>query len=192
VTHPKVDAYLDRSTLWPAEARAVREILLKSGLTEDLKWGKPCYSHDDKNIVIIQEMKSFLSLMFFKGALMPDPAGVLEEQGENSRSAKRMTFTSTAQITKAAKVITQYVKAAIEVEASGAKPAPAPALELADALQQRLAADRAFKAGWERLTPGAQREYNLFIADAKQLATREARVEKYAERITAGQRMRDR
>ena len=189
---PKVDAYLERSTLWPAEAAKVRGALLKAGLTEEIKWGKPCYSYDGKNIAIIQEMKSFLSLMFFKGALMPDPAGVLEEQGENSRSAKRMTFTSVAQVNQFAKVITEYVQAAIDVEASGLKPAPAPALELADVLQERIDSDAAFRKGFESLTPGARREYNLFISDAKQRATRESRVDKYADRIVAGQRMRDR
>ena len=96
--NPKVDAYIGRSEKWPDEMAALRPILLKCGLSEDIKWGKPCFGHDGKNIVIMQEMKDFLALMFFKGALMNDPAGVLEEHGPNSRSARRMCVRSVADV----------------------------------------------------------------------------------------------
>ena len=88
--HPKVDAYIARSQKWPREMAALRPILLRAGLAEDIKWGKPCYNHDDKNIAIMQEMKDFLALMFFKGALLSDPSGQLQEQGTNSRSTRRL------------------------------------------------------------------------------------------------------
>lgn len=188
----RVDAYITRSTMWPAEMRRLRSILLAAGLTEDLKWGKPCYLDGDRNIAIVQEMKSFLALMFFKGALMPDPAGVLHEQGPNSRSAKRMTFTSVAEIDGRADVITAYVAAAIATEDSGVKAPPAPALELADVLQERIDTDPAFKAAFEAMTPGCRREYNMHFAEAKQRSTREARLAKYVEQILAGKRMRSR
>lgn len=188
----RVDAYITRSTMWPAEMRRLRSILLDAGLTEDLKWGKPCYLDGDRNIAIVQEMKSFLALMFFKGALMPDPAGVLHEQGPNSRSAKRMTFTSVAEIDGRADVITAYVAAAIATEDSGVKAPPAPALELADVLQERIDTDPAFKAAFEAMTPGCRREYNMHFAEAKQRSTREARLAKYVEQILAGKRMRSR
>ena len=94
--NPEVDAYITRSKKWPDEIAALRPILLDCGLTEEIKWGKPCYSHDGKNVVIVQEMSEFLALMFFKGALLADPDEVLEDQGPNSRSARRMTFTSAA------------------------------------------------------------------------------------------------
>lgn len=188
----RVDAYINRSSQWPAEMRRLRDLLLAAGLTEDIKWGKPCYSDGDRNIAIMQEMKAFLALMFFKGALMPDPKGLLQDQGPNSRSAKRMTFTSVADIDAVATAIAKYVKAAIAVEDAGVKAPPAPALELVDVLQERIDADAAFKAAFETLTPGARREYNLHFADAKQRATREARLAKYADRILAGMRMRDR
>lgn len=191
VVDPKVDAYIARSTLWPAELERAREILLGCGLTEAIKWGKPCFSEDGANIVIAQEMKGFLALMFFKGALMPDPAGVLRDQGPNSRSAKRMEFTSVAEVDAAAATIAAYVDAAIAVEASGAAPAPAPAPVLADELAERLAGDDALRAAFEALTPGRQREYNLFVSDAKQSTTRRARVDKHVERILAGKGMRD-
>jgi len=190
--NPKVDAYAARSTLWPAEVVALRDVLLGCGLDEDLKWGKPCYAHSGANIAIIQEMKGFLALMFFKGALLSDPEGVLEEQGENSHSAKRITFRSVGDVTSLSGTIAAYVAEAIAVEQSGAKVAPRPALVLVDALQERIDSDPAFRAAFESLTPGRQREYHLHVSDAKQLATRQARVEKHAERILAGKGLRDR
>ncbi|MEY4175267.1 MAG: hypothetical protein RI900_2432, partial [Actinomycetota bacterium] len=102
MANPRVDAYLKNSKLWPAEVARLRAVLVGTGLSEEVKWGKPCYCDGDRNIAILQEMKSFLALMFFKGALMPDPAGVLEDQGPNSRSAKRMTFTSVADVDRLA------------------------------------------------------------------------------------------
>lgn len=190
--NPKVDAYAARSTLWPAEVVALRGVLLGCGLDEELKWGKPCYAHGGANIAIIQEMKGFLALMFFKGALLSDPEGVLEEQGENSHSAKRITFRSVADVTSLSGTIAAYVAEAIAVEQSGAKVAPRPALVLVDALQGRIDSDPAFRAAFESLTPGRQREYHLHVSDAKQLTTRQARVEKHAERILAGKGLRDR
>lgn len=192
MANPRVDAYLRNSKLWPTEVGRLREVLLATGLDEEMKWGKPCYCDGDRNIAIVQEMKSFLALMFFKGALMPDPAVVLEDQGPNSRSAKRMTFTSVSDIDRLAGVIADYVATAIAVEDSGVKPPPAPPLELVDVLQARVDTDPAFAAAFGSLSPSCQREYNMHFADARQLATREARLAKYAERILAGKRMRDR
>lgn len=190
--NPKVDAYVSRSTLWPAEVAALRDVLLGCGLDEELKWGKPCYAHEGANIAIIQEMKGFLALMFFKGALLRDPDGVLEEQGENTHSAKRITFRSVADVTALAGTVAAYIAEAIAVEQSGATVAPRPALVLVDAIQERIDSDPAFRAAFESLTPGRQREYHLHVSDAKQLATRQARVEKHAERILAGKGLRDR
>jgi uncharacterized protein YdeI (YjbR/CyaY-like superfamily) len=187
----KVDAYIQRSKKWPAEMSALRTIVLKAGLTEDIKWGKPCYSHAGNNIAIMQEMNDFLALMFFKGALLSDPDGVLREQGPNSRSALRMEFTSIGEIKKRASTLKTYLREALDVEAAGLKVAPAPALVLVDELQNRMQRDAAFKAAFGSLTPGRQREYNLYFSDAKQAATREARIEKYADKILAGKGFRD-
>ena len=137
-------------------------------------------------------MKDFLALMFFKGALLTDPDGVLEDQGPNSRSAKRMTFTSVDDVTRLADTVTAYLAEAIHVEESGLEVGPAPELVLVDELQDRLDGDPAFRAAFEALTPGRQREYNLYFSDAKQATTRAARVEKYAPRIFAGKGLRDR
>jgi uncharacterized protein YdeI (YjbR/CyaY-like superfamily) len=187
----KVDAYIKRSTKWPREIERLRPILLGSGLTEELKWGKPCYSSDGKNIVIVQEMKDFLSLMFFKGALMNDPAEVLDEQGPNSHSAKRITFTSVEQVSELAGVVKAYIKEAIDLEDLGVKAAPSPPLVLVEELQQRLKSDRALKKAFEALTPGRQREYNLYFSDAKQATTRQGRIDKFAPRILEGKGMRE-
>ena len=190
--NPKVDAYIGRSAKWPDEMAALRPILLKSGLSEDIKWGKPCFSHDGKNIVIMQEMKDFLALMFFKGALMNDPAGVLEEQGPNSGSALRMCFRSVTDVKRLTKTVKAYIADAIEVEDSGLEVGPAPEVVFVDELQQRLDGDKKFRTAFEALTPGRQREYNLHIGEAKQATTRESRVEKCAPKILAGKGFRDR
>lgn len=187
-----VDAYIARSGQWPDEMTALRSLLLDRGLTEEIKWGKPCYAHDGTNLVIMQEMKAFLALMFFKGMLMDDPHGVLEDVGPNSRSARRMCFTSVDDVQRLADTIAEYVDAAIIVEESGLVAGPAPEPVLADELQQRLDDDAAFRAAFESLTPGRRREYNLYISDAKQATTRTSRIEKYAAKILEGKGLRDR
>jgi uncharacterized protein YdeI (YjbR/CyaY-like superfamily) len=187
----KVDAYIERSDKWPEELSRVRPILLDCGLTEEIKWGKPCYSHDGKNIVILQEMKDFLALMFFKGALLRDPEGVLREQGQNSRSARRIEITSVDDVKRLRGSIKAFVENAMEVEEAGLDVGPAPDLDLVEELQERLAADDALAIAFDALTPGRQREYNLYFAGAKQAKTRAARVEKYAPRILEGKGFRD-
>ncbi len=190
--HLDVDAYINRSQMWPEEMATLRPILLDRGLTEAIKWGKPCYSHDGKNIAIMQEMKDFLALMFFKGALLGDPAGVLRAQGPNSRSALRIEFTSVDDVTRLRDTVAACVDEAIAVEAAGLEVAPAPELVLVGELQQRLDDDPALRTAFESLTPGRQREYNLMISEAKQASTRAARVDKYAPRILDGKGLRDR
>ncbi len=188
---PEVDAYIERSEKWPEEMAGLRQILLSCGLTEQIKWGKPCYSHGGQNIVILQEMKEFLALMFFKGALLNDPDGVLEDQGPNSRSARRIRFTSVDEVAQLGDTVKAYIGEAIDVEESGLEVGPAPEPVLIEELQNRLDQDPAFKIAFESLTPGRQREYNLFISSAKQAKTRQARVEKYADKILDGKGFRD-
>jgi uncharacterized protein YdeI (YjbR/CyaY-like superfamily) len=190
-TDPKVDAYINRSKKWPAEMTELRPILHACGLTEEIKWGKPCFSHGSHNIVIMQEMNAFLALMFFKGALLKDPDKILKSQGPNSRSALRVEFTSVAQITKLAKTLRAYIAEAAGVADAGLEVGPAPEMVFVEELQQRLNRDRAFRTAFEALTPGRQREYNLQISSAKQAATRLSRVEKYAPQILKGKGFRD-
>ncbi len=188
----KVDAYIRRSEKWPAELAALRPILLSAGMSEDIKWGKPCYSHEGSNIAILQEMKDFLALMFFKGALMDDPAGVLESQGPNSRSALRICFRSLDDVDRLSDTISAYVEEAIGVEESGLEVGPAPEVVFVEELQDRIDSDSEFRTAFEALTPGRQREYNLHISDAKQAKTRLARIEKFTPKILDGKGFRDR
>ncbi|MEO6652488.1 MAG: YdeI/OmpD-associated family protein [Ilumatobacteraceae bacterium] len=190
--NPDIDAYIRRTDKWPDEVAALRSVLLACGLTEEIKWNKPCYSHEGRNIAIMQEMNDFLALMFFKGALLKDPESVLVDQGPNSRSARRLEFTSVADVAARAKTVGAYVAEAIEVEDAGLEVGPPPELVLADELRQRLDGDPAMQAAFEALTPGRQREYNLYISGAKQSATRESRIDTYADKILEGKGFRDR
>ncbi len=190
--YPDVDAYLAEAELWADEIRALRPILLECGLTEEVKWGKPCYTHGGSNIALVQEMKHFLALMFFKGALLADPEGVLHDQGPNSRSARRIQFTSVDDVDRLAGALAAYVDQAIDVEERRLDVAPAPEPEWVDELQVRLDGDPEFKQAFEGLTPGRRREYHLYFSGAKQAATRESRIDKYADKIRAGKGMRDR
>lgn len=186
-----VDEYLARAEQWPDVIAELRPILVGCGLTEEVKWGKPCYSHDGRNILILQEMKDFLAVMFFKGALLSDTDGVLHDQGPNSRSARRMQLTSAEEVAGSAGTIESYVAEAIAVEDAGLE-VPAEELVLVDELRERLDQDAELEAAFEGLTPGRQREYNLYVGDAKQSKTRVSRVDKCLERILAGRGLRDR
>jgi len=188
----KVDAYIARSQKWPEEIGRLRPVLLACGLDEAIKWGKPCYSSDGRNIVIVQEMNDFLSLMFFNGALLRDPEGVLREQGPNSRSAKRIEFTSIHDVEQLAPTVQAYVAEAVAAAEAGLEVGPPPELVLVAELQARLDADPALAEAFEALTPGRRREYNLHVSDAKQAKTREARIDKHVPRILAGKGLRDR
>ncbi len=187
-----VDAYLAASEQWPDEVAALRAVLLECGLDETIKWGKPCYSHEGSHIVLMQEMKHFLALMFFKGALLDDVEGVLHDQGPNTRSARRMQFTSVADVERLADVVPAYVEQAIDVEARGLEVGPAPEPEMVDELRERLDADPDLAAAFDELTPGRRREYHLYFSSAKQSSTRASRVDKYVPKILAGKGFRDR
>lgn len=183
---PEVDAFVRKAKLWRDEIEALRSILLASGLDESLKWGKPCYSREGKNVAIIQAFKPHCALMFFKGVLLDDTHGLLREQGENTQSAMRLEFTSPSQIKVS--IVNAYVKQAIAVEQAGLK-VGAPtrrALELPEELAAALAKNRALAKAFNALTPGRQRAYAMHINGAKQAATRAARVEKCAPAILAG------
>lgn len=190
--NPEVDAYIDQSDKWPEEMRALRPTLLEAGLTEEIKWRQPCYTHEGKNIAILQEMNDFLSLMFFKGALLEDPDGVLEDQGENTRSARRIRFTSVEDVTRLADTVKAYLEGAIDVEEAGLEVGPAPEPDLVEELRTRLDEDPELKEAFESLTPGRRREYNIYFSGAKQAKTRRDRVDKYAPKILEGKGLRDR
>lgn len=187
-----VDAYLAASTQWPDEIAAVREVLLANGLEERVKWGKPCYGIGDANVVIVQEFSEHLALMFFKGILLDDPAGILEDQGPNTHAAKRVTFTSVDEVRGRSDVLADYLARAIEVEQAGTPVPPRPDEDLVEELAERLASDPDLAAAFDELTPGRQREYNLHVGGAKQSATRERRIDQAVPKILAGKGLRDR
>lgn len=187
-----VDAYLDASHQWPDEIRAIRPLLLECGLDEEIKWGKPCYTVDDANIVLVQEFSDHLALMFFKGVVLDDAEHVLHAQGPNTHGPKRMKFTSTGDVDALADTITAYVNEAIEHERAGTELPERPDEALAPELVERLASDDRLAEAFENLTPGRQREYNLHISDAKQSQTRERRIDKVVPRILDGKGLRDR
>ena len=190
--NPRVDAFVSRAKAWRGEIQKLRSILLECGLEEDLKWGKPCFAFDGKNVAILQPFKEHCSLMFFKGALLEDTHGVLRSQGQNTQSALRLEFTSEAQIKKA--VVKSYVKQAIAVEQAGLRVEPKARrqLELPEELTEILRKDRKLARAFSSLTPGRQRGYVLHFTGAKQSQTRTARIEKCIPRILAGLGMNDR
>jgi len=177
---------------WRGEMQKIRSILLESGLEEDIKWGKPCFTFDGANVAILQPFKEHCSLMFFKGALFEDKLKLLRSQGQNTQSALRLEFTSEAQITKA--VLKAYVKEAIAVEKRGLKVdfKAKRELELPEELTNILKKDRKLAKAFAALTPGRQRGYVMHFAGAKQSQTRTARIEKCAPQILAGRGMNDR
>jgi uncharacterized protein YdeI (YjbR/CyaY-like superfamily) len=190
-TNPKVDAFVSRAKSWQGEIQKLRSILLASGLDEDIKWGKPCFSVEGKNVAIIQPFKGHCSLMFFKGALLNDTYGLLRSQGENTQSALRLEFTSEAQIKKTQ--VSAYAKQAIAVEKAGltvdfkAKRE----LELPAELSTILERDRKLAKAFHALTPGRQRAYVMHFTSAKRPETRIARIEKCAPKILAGEGLND-
>lgn len=189
---PDVDAYLAASGQWPHEIRALRRLLLAAGLDEGIKWGKPCYSHDGANVAIVQEFTDDLALMFFKGVLLEDPAGVLEVVGPNSHAARRMTFGSVEEVEGRADLVVALLEQAIAVEEAGTAVPPRPEEDLAPELAERLAQDPELARSFEELTPGRRRAYNLHVAGAKQASTRERRVDGIVPRILEGRGLRDR
>lgn len=188
---PRLDRFFDAASRWRAELAALRRVLQGAGLDEEFKWGKACYCFEGKNIAILQPMKDHLALMFFKGALLEDPAGVLQEQGPNSRSARRVVFRSVGDVEEQARVVEALVRRAIEVERAGLSVDAPTELVLVEELGRWLKRDAAHRAAFEGLTPGRQREYHLHVSGAKQASTRERRVEQVAPRILAGKGLRD-
>ncbi len=183
---PDVDAFVARAKKWQGEMQKLRSILLDCGLDEELKWGKPCFMVDGKNVAIIQPFKEHCSLMFFKGALLKDSHGLLRSQGENTQSALRLEFTSEAQIKKT--VLASYVRQVIAVEQAELKVEfkAKRDLELPEELTQVLKKNKKLAKAFEALTPGRQRAYVMHFNGAKQSTTRSSRIEKCIPDILAG------
>ena len=186
--NPKVDGFLTKAKKWQEEMKTLRTISLGCGLTEELKWGKPCYTFQKSNIVILQGFKEFCALLFCKGALLKDPNGILKKFGW--QAARRIPFTNVREIVEMEPILKAYIheakeKAGLKVEVKK-KPEPVPR-----ELQNKLDEIPALKTAFDALTPGRQRGYILYFSGAKQSKTRESRVEKCMQQILNGKGLND-
>lgn len=191
--NPKVDFYFHKAEKWQEAIEKLRNIALDCGLVEELKWGSPCYTFGQKNIVLIHYFKDYCAFLFFKGALLKDTEGILIQQTENVQSARQIRFTSARQIEEQEAVLKTYIFEAIEVEKAGLRVDLKKSSEypVPEEFQIKLEENKALKTAFEALTPGRQRAYLLYFAAPKQAKTREARVEKYLPHILAGKGMDD-
>jgi uncharacterized protein YdeI (YjbR/CyaY-like superfamily) len=187
-TNPKVGEFIRTSKKWQEEFKELRTVLLDCQLTEELKWGKPCYTFEKSNIVILQGFKDYCALLFVKGALLKDANGILIQQTENVQAARQVRFTNLTEIVAMEPILKTYINEAITVEKAGLKVEykPTSAYKIPEEFQRRLDEIPALKSAFEALTPGRQRAYLLYISQAKQSKTRESRVEKSIPQILNG------
>jgi len=191
--NPKVDWFFDKATQWQKEFEKLRSIILDCGLNEELKWGQPCYTYENRNIVLIHGFKEYCAPLFFKGALMGDANGILIQQTENVQSARQIRFTNVKEIAKLEKALKAYIYEAIEVEKAGLKVAYKKTADykMPEEFQKKLNKSATLKKAFEALTPGRQKAYIFYFSQAKQAKTREARVEKYLKQILLGKGLED-
>ena len=194
--NPRLDGFFAKgkeAKRWQAEFERLREIILDCQLTEVLKWMHPCYTLEDKNIVLIHGFKEYCAVLFFKGALLQDANGILVKQTENVQAERQVRFTNVQEIITMEPVLKAYILEAIEVEKAGLKVEYKKTTEfpVPDEFQSKLDDFPALKTAFEALTPGRQRAYILYFSQAKQSKTREARVEKCIERILDGKGLDD-
>jgi uncharacterized protein YdeI (YjbR/CyaY-like superfamily) len=191
--NPKVDFYFDKATQWQKEIEKLRTIALDCGLTEELKWGCPCYVFEKKNIVLIHVFKEYCAYLFFKGALLKDTDGILIQQTKNVQVPRQVRFTNVREIVKLAPTLKTYIYQAIEVEKAGLKVKlkKSTEFEIAEEFQKKLDKVRGLKTAFHALTPGRQRGYLLHFSAPKQSKTREARVEKCIPLILEGRGLND-
>lgn len=191
--NPKVDWFFAKAETWQKEFEKLREIVLDCDLVEELKWGQPCYTFDKKNIVLIHGFKEYCALLFFKGALLKDPNGILIQQTENVQAARQIRFTSVKEIVKLKAILKTYIYEAVEVEEAGLKVnyKKTNDFKVPEEFQSKLDKSPALKKAFYSLTPGRQRAYIFHFSSAKQSKTREARVEKYTKQILKGKGLDD-
>lgn len=191
--NPKVDFYFNKAKKWKEEIERLRLIVIDSGLTEELKWGVPCYTFQKSNIVLIHVFKEYCAFLFFKGVLLRDAHGILIQQTMNVQSARQIRFTDTHQIVKMKPILKTYIYEAIEIEKAGLK---VNVKEKKDVIypgefQKKLDEIPALKNAFEALTPGRQRAYYLYFSAPRQSKTRESRVEKCTQQILDGKGLND-
>src|SRR6266496_3874501 len=181
----KVDWFFNKDTKWQKEYEKLRTIILDCGLNEELKWGCPCYTFQNRNIVLIHGFKEYCAVLFFKGVLLNDPNGILIQQTKNVQSARQIRFTNVGEIVKKEKILKAYVYEAIEIERAGLKWTLKKTSEykIPEEFQKKLDKKAALKKAFDELTPGRQRAYIFYFSQPKQSKTRESRIEKYTKQI---------
>jgi uncharacterized protein YdeI (YjbR/CyaY-like superfamily) len=191
--NPKVDGYLSKAKKWQQEFEKLRMIILDCGLTEELKWGHPCYTFENRNIVLIHGFKEYCALLFFKGALLKDAKGILIQQTENVQAARQIRFTNVREIVKMEPILKAYIYEAIEVEKAGLKVnyKKTADFKIPDEFQKKLDEIPALRTAFDALTPGRQRAYIFYFSQPKQSKTRESRVEKCMPQILKGKGLND-
>lgn len=191
--NPKVDAYLRRAKTWREEFEKLRMIILECGLTEELKWGVPCYTFEKRNIVLIHGFKEYCALLFVKGALLNDAKGILITQTENVQAARQVRFTNVREIVALQPILKSYIYEAIEVEKAWLKVNFKKTTEfrIPEEFQNKLDKVPKLKTAFDALTPGRQRAYILYFSQPKQSKTRESRVEKCMKQILIGKGLND-
>ncbi|MCW3071291.1 MAG: hypothetical protein JWO44_1181 [Bacteroidetes bacterium] len=191
--NPKVDFYFIKAKKWQEEIEKLRTIALSCGLTEELKWGVPCYTFNKNNIVLIHVFKEYCAFLFFKGVLLKDAKKILVQQTEHVQAARQVRFSSAGEIAKMEKTLKAYIHEAIEVEKAGLKVPLKKTKEFTvpEEFQKRLDKNKALKTAFKALTPGRQRGYLLYFSAAKQSKTREARIEKHIPQILDGKGLDD-
>jgi uncharacterized protein YdeI (YjbR/CyaY-like superfamily) len=191
--NPKIDFFFTKAKQWKEEFAKLRTIVLGCGLTEELRWGHPCYTFEKHNVVLIHGFKEYCALLFMKGVLLKDAEGILIQQTENVQAARQIRFTNLREIKKMERTIKAYIRAAIEVEKAGLEVEYKKVSEfkIPEELKERFNELPALKAAFDALTPGRQRGYILYFSGAKQSKTREVRIEKYVEQILNGKGLDD-
>ncbi|MBN2556348.1 MAG: YdeI family protein [Anaerolineales bacterium] len=191
--NPKVAFYFRKAEKWKEEFKALRRIVLECPLTEELKWGNPCYTFQDKNIVLIHGFKDYCALLFMQGALLEDAKGILIQQTENVQSARQIRFTNVQEIVAMEPILTAYIDEAIAVEKAGLKVVLRKPTEyrIPEEFQKKLDEQPALKTAFDALTPGRQRAYILYFSQPKQSKTRVSRVEKYTQHMLDGKGIND-
>ena len=191
--NPKVEFYFKKAKQWKEEFEKLRMIILDCELTEELKWGCPCYALEKSNIVLIHGFKDYCALLFFKGALLKDARGILIQQTENVQAARQIRFTNARQIVEMKSALKAYIGEAVEVEKAGLKVPMKGTTEFKspEEFQKRLDGNPALRSAFAALTPGRQRAYLLYFSGAKQSKTRESRVEKCMPQILKGKGLND-
>ena len=191
--NPSVEFYFTKAKTWQKELEQLRSIVLDCGLTEELKWGCPCYTFEKKNIVLIHVFKEYCAYLFFKGALLNDANSILVQQTKNVQSARQVRFINVREIVTLERILKAYIYEAIEVEKAGLKVdlKQKTELEFPEEFQKKLKENPRLKTAFNALTPGRQRAYNLYFSAAKQSKTRESRIEKYIQQILKGKGIND-